>query len=257
MAHDEHERCVIYIHIPRAAGHTLNSIIGRRYGRGEVFTYTGPVGQKVVIPQADRQTLRLVRGHISFGIDAQLDIPATYVTFLRDPVSRVISLHRYIVENPRHHLYGPVSDMSLEDFVTSDIDEAEVGNGQTRQLFGVTDRVPDEEMLVDAMRHLRDDFAAVGVTERFDESLLLLRKTLGWPMPFYRVQNATTSARGGISPEVRQLIESRNALDRRLYTFATGLLDERIGEQGIRFPVALAKFKRLNAAAQVYRRLRR
>lgn len=222
-----------------------------------MFTYTGPVGQPVVIPQAGRQALRLIRGHISFGIDAQLDIPATYVTFLRDPVSRVISLHRYIVENPRHHLHGPVSEMSLEDFVTSDIDEAEVGDGQTRQLFGVTDRIPDEEMLEESKRHLREDFAVVGITERFDTSLLLLRKRLGWPLPFYRVKNATTSVREDISPEVRELIESRNALDRRLYTFAWHLLDERSAEQGPRFRAEVATFKGLNALAQIYQRARR
>jgi hypothetical protein len=256
-ARDEHDRCVIHIHIPRAAGHTLNSIIGRRYRASDVFTYTGPVGRQVVIPRSGAQTLRLIRGHISYGIDAQLDIPSTYVTFLRDPVSRVISLHRYIVENPRHHLHGQVTDMSLEDFVTSGIDEAEVGNGQTRQLFGVTDRIPDEEMLEGSKRHLREDFVAVGVTERFDESLLLLRKTLGWPLQFYRVKNATTSVRGSPSPEVRQLIESRNALDRRLYAFAMGLLDERSSDRGPSFRAELAAFKGLNAAAQVYRRLRR
>jgi hypothetical protein len=256
-AHDEHDRCVIHIHIPRAAGHTLNSVIGRRYRASDVFTYAGPVGQQVVIPRSGAQTLRLIRGHISFGIDAQLDIPSTYITFLRDPVSRVISLHRYIVENPRHHLHEQIIDMSLEDFVTSGIDDAEVGNGQTRQLFGVTDRVPDEEMLEDAMRHLREDFAAVGVIERFDESLLLLRKALGWPLPFYRVKNATTSVRGGPSSEVRRLIESRNALDRRLYTFATGLLDERSSDLGPSFLAELATFKGLNAAARVFRRLRR
>jgi hypothetical protein len=248
--------CVIIIHIPRTGGQTLNGIVGRSYAPREILTYRGPIGESFPADDPRIHGLRVIQGHLSYGIDRLLEKPWTYMTFLREPVSRVVSLHRYIVENPRHPLHGSVREMSLADFVTSGIDDAEVENGQTRQLFGLTDRAPDEQMLEEAKRHLRGDFAAVGITERFDESLLVLRKTLGWPIPFYRVQNATTGPRSGISRDVLDLIGSRNALDRQIYAFGVDLLDERVAERGVLFPVELAAFKALNAAAQIYRRAR-
>ena len=201
----------------------------------------------------DTSQLRVIWGHISFGIGELLDFPTTYVTFVREPVARVVSVHRYIVENPKHPLHEPVSGMSLEEFVTSEIDDVDVTNGQTRQLFGIADRVPDQEMLDDAKRNLKVDFAFVGITERFDESVLLLRAALGWPLPFYRVQNATTSAENRLSPEVRRLIKSRNALDQELYGFAVDLLNERVAKEGSLFPARLAAFKALNGIARAYR----
>ena len=244
--------CLIFVHIPRAAGQTLNSIIGRCYRPSEVFTYGGPVGQPIAISSLDTSELRVVKGHIPFGIDEQLHVPTTYVTFLREPVARVLSLHRYIGENPRHPLHGSVGSMSLGEFVTSEIDDVEVANGQTRQLSGLPDHAPGPQMLESAKHHLTTEFVAVGVTERFDESLLVLRHAVGWPIPLYRARNATTAARSRLAPEVRRLIESRNALDLELYRFANELLDEQVAEEGSLFPLRLVAFRALNGASRLY-----
>jgi hypothetical protein len=249
------QRPLIFIHIPRAAGHSLNRILGRCYPASEIFTYPGPVGQQVDLANLDMSATRVIRGHIPFGIGEQLGVPAKYVTFLREPVGRIVSLHRYIGENPNHHLHEPVRLMSLGEFVTSEIDDVEVSNGQTRQLYGPADRPPDQAMLEAAKQHLTS-FAAVGVTDRFDESVLVLRDAIGCPYPFHRVQNATSSARRPVPPETLRLIESRNQLDRELYRFAAGLLDESIAAEGPSFPRRLATFRALNRTARFYRATR-
>ncbi len=231
----------------------MNGIIGRNYPPSEVFTCSGSVGDELSISGFDARALRVVRGHVSYGIHERLDAPAVYATFLRRPLSRVVSLHRYIVQNPKHPLHDAVSGSTLEEFVVSGVDAREVENGQTRQLFGRSDRVPDQQMLEAAKLHLRD-FAAVGLTERFDESLLLMRKALGWSLPFYRVRNATTDPRGGVSDRARALIGSKNELDEQLYSFARECFQQAIDDQGSLFPIQLAAFKTLNRAAQAYRR---
>src|SRR4051812_34539471 len=85
--------CLILIHIPRTAGQTLNGIIGRNYRPSEVFTCSGSVGDELSISGFDTRALRVVRGHVSYGIHERLDAPAVYATFLRRPLSRVVSLH--------------------------------------------------------------------------------------------------------------------------------------------------------------------
>lgn len=246
---------MILIHIPRTAGQTLNGIVGRNYAPSEVLTYPGSVGDELSTAGIDTQALRVVRGHVTYGIHTELDVPYEYATFLRRPLSRVVSLHRYIVQNPKHPLHDTVKAMPLEEFVVCGVDGTEVENGQTRQLFGRSDRVPDQQMLEAAKLHLRD-FAVVGLTERFDESLLLMRAAFGWSLPFYRVRNATTDARAGISDRARELIASKNELDEHLYAFARDLLKEAIAGQSESFPIRLATFRMLNRSAQAYRSTR-
>jgi hypothetical protein len=248
---------VVFVHIPRTAGQTLSSIIARCYRQGEVFNYRGSIVQEIAIPEARKSSLRLIKGHFAYGIHEQFDAPCTYITFLRDPVQRVASLFRYTVANQKHPLHASVKAMSFEEFVTSGIDAVEVENGQTRQLSGIADAVPGHIMLEAAIRHLEESFTVAGITERFDESLLLLRGALRWPLRFYRITNASGVAQGDISPEGRRLVEARNDLDLQLYDAAVELFERRLARQGSILPAKLAAFRVFNKTAQVYRRASR
>src|SRR5437667_105406 len=66
-------------------------------------------------------------------------------------------------------------------------------NDQTRQLAGKCGipkaRTSAEEMLRIAKRNLTEHFTVVGVTEKFDRSLLLMKRCLGWGRPFYVSDN--------------------------------------------------------------------
>ncbi len=248
------EGLVVFVHIPRTAGQTLSSIIARCYRRGEVFNYRGPLVREIKIPEARKPSLRLIKGHFAYGIHEQFVSPCTYITFLRDPVRRVASLFRYTVANQKHPLHASVKGMSFEEFVTSGIDAVEVENGHTRQLSGIADAVPGPAMLEAAIQHLEESFTVAGITERFDESLLLLRGALRWPVRFYRTTNASGVAGADISPEARRLVEARNVLDVQLYDAAVELFERRLARQGSLLPAKLASFRALNKAAQVYRR---
>ena len=47
------------------------------------------------------------------------------------------------------------------------------------------------DMLERAKRHIEERFSFVGITERFDESLVLLRRTFAWKPPYYVAANVT------------------------------------------------------------------
>jgi hypothetical protein len=55
------------------------------------------------------------------------------------------------------------------------------------------DSISEAETLERAIRNLRS-CAVVGLTERFDETLLIAKKTFGWRMPFYENFNVTSTA---------------------------------------------------------------
>ena len=117
---------------------------------------------------------------------------------LREPVARVASLYTYILGHPKHALHADLvrSKTPLEDFLRID---PSVDNHQTRMVSGrgggeLTSRSAEPlgpEALEEAKRNL-DRFLVVGLTERFDETFILIRRALGWKLPYYLTANVTT-----------------------------------------------------------------
>lgn len=228
------DEIVIFLHIPKTAGLTLYDIFDREYGRAHIFTFVGgrerlehSVNTFKALPEGERSAFQLLRGHTPFGIHTQLSKPFRYMTFLRDPVKRVVSHYYYVLNNPDHLLHETVTSqkMSLETYVASGINY-ELDNGQTRQLAGITNEIPygacNQELLEQAKINLKTHFSFVGLTERFNESLLIMRHVLGWRrFPFYVRQNVSRekTAHGEIPAQVVRLLEQYNELDSALYAY--------------------------------------
>jgi hypothetical protein len=249
---------IIFLHVPKAAGLTLYKIFDREYGRRYIYTFSGgrqrlqsAIDQFRALPDSRRDHYDLLRGHFPFGAHEWINRPATYVTLLREPVARIISHYHYVKRTPQHALYRLVTEekMTLTDYVSSGINY-EMDNGQTRQITGVQDRLPfgccPPELLNEAQRYLHDFFSVVGLVERFDETLLLLRHYVGWRRyPVYVRQNVTQERplAQELSPATRAIIEKHNSLDCELYEYAS----RQFAVQLATLPEAeLARFQRWN-----------
>jgi hypothetical protein len=253
-----HPDPVIFIHIPKAAGRTIRSIVTRQYAPGEILPIEGQLGEPHIPPLEDTRRARMVIGLVHYGFHQQLPSPSTYLTLLREPVSRVLSLYRYIIANQRHHLHEWVASKGLIGFVSSDVDTHEVENGQTRQIAGITERSSlDPSSLARAKQHLEESFTAVGLVERFDESIMLFKRRLGWRLPFYVRKNVTGTPATRATDEALEIIRSRNTLDIQLYEFGRDLFDREMRREGPSFQMEVTMFRALNAAAQAYWATRR
>jgi hypothetical protein len=260
QAYDDDWGTLILLHIPKTAGSNLRHILTQQFGATNVYSpepRTAPSespywrwleaaepfpGQGEAgwdpnehvfralggLSEDQRWWLRAIMGHMWFGVHEVLARPASYLTVLRDPVERVLSLyyHRRDQDGLR---------MSLEDYVNSGRD-FELDNGQTRYLCG---RLADKdvrftectsEMLSSAQRHLREWFPSVGIAERFDETILLMARTFGWNVPFYEVHNVNRRRPRGreVLSRIRAQIAQRNRFDAELYTFAQRLFEEQL-----------------------------
>jgi hypothetical protein len=251
-------RRLIFIHIPKAAGQSVISIISRQYKSRNVAAYTRPVGQLRAEDYDGFSNARAVVGHLHFGVHENLPGQSVYVTCLRNPVSRIVSLFEYMATNPTHHLYEIARQQRIEEFLTSGIAPIEAENGQTRQISGLTQRETTKEMLEVAKRNLTSSFLVPGTAELFDESILLMKKGLGWSLPFYVSRNVSRSRSGRreIEPRVQSVIREYNQLDIELWEFAGELLHRRISTQGRFFNLERVLFRILNKVAGNYRRVR-
>lgn len=251
------DQSLIFLHIPKAAGTTLHRIIDRLYKQTTVFTIDGARVQESIcqfkkLPEAQREEIRVLKGHMHFGLHEYLPRPSTYITILRNPVDRVISNYYYVLRTPAHRLYHEVKSkrMTLKDYVRSRMNP-ELDNGQTRLLSGVEGRAFGEcstEMLEIAKKNLQQFFSVAGLSERFDETLILLKRTFRWRTPFYIKANVTRNRHltEDFSKDTLNLIEKYNELDIDLYRYTKKMFKELISQQTPGYERELKAFEVLN-----------
>jgi hypothetical protein len=99
-----------------------------------------------------------------------------------------------------------------------------------------------------AKENFREHFAVVGLMERFDETLLLLRRAFGWRDIFYVPQNvsARRPRRDELPPNVLEAVVEANQVDVKLYQYVKTLFDEQVRRQGPSFKMEVWAFRLLN-----------
>jgi hypothetical protein len=261
---------VIFLHIPKTAGTTLRRIIDKQYRPREIYS-TDPtplqpgVSLKAFkqLSTAERAQIRLLRGHLPFGVHTFVPEPSTYFTVLRDPVERVLSYYYFARRfSPRAlQQHDNVPALTLPRFVESRA-SLKTRNLQTRLLAGVGHRrasqKDEDEILALAKKNLHEAFTVVGLTERFDETLLLLKNSFHWRHLFYVKLNVTRRrpTQYAIPPEIRQVIRVDNQLDLELYRYAQELFERQIQRQGPAFAEQLRRFQSCNRLLQPFLHIR-
>jgi hypothetical protein len=258
----------LFLHLPKTAGTTLKACLYDEYAvasdEGDTWFRDGiyyfPYGfHKARRPRFTRRVraalahddLRAVTGHFWFGLHRHVPRPSVYVTLLRDPVERVVSLYHHVlkVEGELLHEEVVARGASLAEFVAG-FGCREVDNDQTRRIAGVEPPFGevDGAVLAQAQRNLRE-FAFVGVTERFDESLVALRRRLGWEYVLYlpALVNRERPAVSSLPPETVAAVAARNEHDAALYEYANRLLDAEVAAGGESFARELDELRRRNA----------
>ncbi len=258
---------LVFLHIPRTGGNTLTRALRRRMH----FASSRPVVGLVRDPEEDLRSLEaaregedgrkpsLVYGHFAFGVDALLGGDCRYVVFLREPVARVVSCYRHAVDLSHRPGLADLPDLGLQGFVESDrvFPPYWVDNGQVRALCGVKGRYPEVPSggmgaahLERAKEVLADRVSVLGLTERYDESVLMIRRACQWTLPLlYPVSNASHHRlKTELDAETEQRIRERNELDVELYRWATELFDKRLGEEGKGLAAALRRQRAINRA---------
>jgi hypothetical protein len=236
---------VFFVHVPKTGGMSLISILERQFGASRIFpphSFIGAEGFEAYSLE-DRRRFRLVRAHLHAGsysyVARYLTPTPLLVTMLRDPCERLVSAYKHILRHRENPLHAELTGrgVSLLEYVTSPVYAQFTRNFQTWMILGALNchldpkdlRLPEDTRLELAGQRL-EQFAFVGLTHRYRDSLALLCYTFGWKaageMPMENVAPEPTTA-DAIDPTVREAILERNQLDVRLLASAEALFEAR------------------------------
>jgi hypothetical protein len=260
-----------FVHIPKTAGGTVTNMLARAYSKSGVNAagnyMTGPeqAARKVTRRPGgweawQRKGGRVTIGHVPYRVFREhLPLDTVYMTFLREPVDRVLSHYYRHIHRPDLQPANRVQARERRRERAASLEEAlvetrlpQVRNLATRFLCGYPTR--DEDLAASALENAKANlrnFWFVGIQERFEESLVLLQRMLGLDLVPYLNRHVSVEGRRPAVHEItdaqRALIEEHNSLDVELYRFGLGLFEDAVARAGKRFEADVKQLPALSA----------
>lgn len=207
---------VFFVHIPKTAGSSFRAVLKRWFG-SELMIFDSHDQEAFSRQWENRDGVaRAVAGHFGFGLhQAAPACRPLYLSLVRDPVERFVSLYKHARLSPGHALHG-AARAGPEDFFAHCLSEPRA-RGQTAaiQCFFLSGARSFDEArpVVDGAYHL------IAPMDRFPEFVARAARMLGKPPPPVPVRNVRPATPELIEAAVRLADRIREAHheDQRLY----------------------------------------
>jgi hypothetical protein len=263
---------LVNLHVGKTGGSTMNEILERHYRKeiGESVNCILQPGQHY--PLMSIRKLRenfytrlsllgkaqacLTGGHI--GLEVLNFFPkGTNVkafAIVREPKSLLLSHFWYALQGGQELEINVVTlDQSLIDFIVT---SAQYNNDNVRW-FSRNNKLYDnkvpitEEDFQEIKNNIERDFLFVGLSHKFDETLIALRRLMGWKFDenlFYKTKNKTAfkMPEESYPDSILDQVKERFAFDKRLYAWLEKRFDSLTKLLGADFEEEVRVFKRLN-----------
>lgn len=237
---------LFFLHIPKNAGMALLDAFRSAVGRSKIHaSHDG--NYRRFFGDLEKYSLegKVVYGHFPFGAERRLGVTSQFATMVRNPRTRVLSMYHYLHQSTRH----PEHSMPVSNSIAECVERYPLfRNQQARLIAGQEDYDGDQEELAGlAINNVDRFFSAVGVTELFEESLVVFGANLGWSRhPFYVRRNE--SKHGGwddLQADTQEVVVAANQADLAVYKHCKAKLENE--KQAIpKFQTKLDEFRRCN-----------
>lgn len=244
----------IFLHIEHTGGTTLHTILNRQYG-DELYYVPRPAAVEALknLSPEQKNAPQALWGHFSYGVHRYLPQKCHYFTLMREPVSRAIASYYYefrFPKSPNHAKYVSGEIGWPEHLTKLWVTQTQISRfigGDDAELVKHRPAPIQTDGLAQAQQHILDHFSFVGLTEYYDESLLLMARLCGWKKPLHYIRK-NTGERKDTPPGIREQLVDLTAQERALYDWVKQRFLTLVDAQGESFKREVAEFKAANAA---------
>jgi hypothetical protein len=243
---------LVFLHIPKTAGTSLQGVIWKNYFPKSRFTVNAiRYPEKLeTFDGKDKSKIKILTGHVPFGSHETFGQgEAEYFTLLRDPVDRTVSHYYQVIRTPTHHF---AKEMAEKKYTLKELMESGkllyVDNLQVRMISGDL-RIPygsvNENTLKKALENIENYFPVVGLQNQFDAMLLKLVDRYGWKFPWYRRQQVSTNRKKTteLDDATLEAVKKYNQYDQQLFDMVKKKLEK---EYDPEFLKRVEKFQKKN-----------
>jgi len=228
-----------FLHLPKTGGSSIRTLINANYASDELLNLYGSqpeiFNNCMATSWEQRQQLKLVQGHMPYGVHDYLGLPdQRYFFFLREPVSRTLSDIEHSKRHPSHGFHHILSAPELD--LAGRIEKAKslcyYRNNMTHFLSGTffTRDVTLTDFHLALKRVRNSEF--VGITEQSELSLLLMARRLGWKQVIPVKCNVSPAQTSSLVEDNYARCQSMVDYDIQLYQAAQERFEQEVAVQG-------------------------
>ena len=224
------QHLIIFQHIPKTAGVSVRSTISCNFDVSEILHVPDRSWKDREFAIRAAQQYRFIHGHLHFEFVRDLTKSAHIVTFLREPIERVLSLYFFLRNQPESNSEPSVrftieqaKSLSLDAFVahTDPIIAPMVSNFQIQMLLSDSQTDQSSSTWLNAAILNLENYQFVGIADPdlMPNSMIMMSRIFGW-IESGDSPRTNHTARAGTEVEfarARDIIAERNTLDAELY----------------------------------------
>ena len=280
------KKIIINLHQYKTGGKTLEGIFYRKYKSKLLYiNKLRPINNNDLVSNRIENLInkkvdidyKVVTGHMFFGAHRYFeDKDCTYATTLRDPISRAISYYYYMITTSLDNeitKYILFNKMNIEEFLMLSKDKISnlklslsskeellmiLSNGQSHLIAG-TERINSDSLYDEVKANLSNFFIHVGVTEKFDQSLVILANKIGIKQYFYFKSNVGNYTIGqenesfNISENTIRIFNNNNKVDRKIHLEAMNDVDYEIETKKSFYQIKINRLNKSNLLQKTIR----
>lgn len=110
------DETLFFVHVPKCAGSSFRAVLKRWFG-GRLMVWDSDDRDAFRQEMARRPVLPgAVAGHFRFGLHESVAARPCYLSLVRDPVDRFVSVYKHARQTPGHVLHPAAAALDLRDF---------------------------------------------------------------------------------------------------------------------------------------------
>jgi len=227
------ETIYIFFHIPKCAGSTFKKALYENLKENEFLTIYKPNFYLNSLSEFEKEKIKIILGHnIYYGIHKFFRQRPRYITFIRNPIDRIVSHYNYAVTefeiNKNKGIFpSVVSDKNqvipFKEWVTGNSTLHNFISQMLNNFFYY--KAPKEKFDCGDFKKMKEilkKFYFIGISENYDSDSLYLYKKLTISK-FPKKQNVSKKYLNPNDKNLREWISQYVQLDLKIYQYAISL----------------------------------